>query len=351
MRPDVMVLVRKARADWLRAQCEVAYVRVLMAAQRYADALRREEKYSPDQPRVPAGNPDGGQWTDAGGGEQAGSDIASFQVAQGRAGQGRVSIRVGGLSFETTPLRAVLLSNATNAAEGAVARVREIDPSWRPAPSIRTPQSADEAIRQQQAIELEATARLRELARQGIGGNGGPSLNPPPIGSRGSREGPSTPGYERNISLGRPPPGLPDFLLRKPGEGRLTGDLEGLTKEERAFVDEMAALGNEVEVIGRGPERTPDFRLNGELHERKKLSGVVNETSDGISSAISNRVMNARGQAPNVIIDGRDQRGMTPEIAKRGIDRAYGKDKRSGAKIRSITVLTPNGPVYSPRRE
>jgi hypothetical protein len=25
-------------------------------------------KYSPDQPRVPAGNPDGGQWTDGGGG-------------------------------------------------------------------------------------------------------------------------------------------------------------------------------------------------------------------------------------------------------------------------------------------
>jgi hypothetical protein len=30
------------------------------------DEFRR--KYSPDQPRVPAGNPDGGQWTDAGGG-------------------------------------------------------------------------------------------------------------------------------------------------------------------------------------------------------------------------------------------------------------------------------------------
>jgi len=52
MTSDVMVLVRKARAGWLRAQCEVAYVRVLMAAQRYADVLRREDKYRPDQPRV-----------------------------------------------------------------------------------------------------------------------------------------------------------------------------------------------------------------------------------------------------------------------------------------------------------
>ncbi|OPH83518.1 hypothetical protein [Nitrobacter vulgaris] len=29
-------------------------------------ALQR--KFNPDQPRVPAGNPDGGQWTDGGGG-------------------------------------------------------------------------------------------------------------------------------------------------------------------------------------------------------------------------------------------------------------------------------------------
>ncbi len=27
-----------------------------------------ERRYSPDQPRVPAGNSDGGQWTDGGGG-------------------------------------------------------------------------------------------------------------------------------------------------------------------------------------------------------------------------------------------------------------------------------------------
>jgi hypothetical protein len=31
------------------------------------DLRRFHQKYSPDQPRVPAGNPDGGQWTSAGG--------------------------------------------------------------------------------------------------------------------------------------------------------------------------------------------------------------------------------------------------------------------------------------------
>jgi len=57
---DVMVLVRKARSDWLRAQCEVAYVRVLMAAQRYADALRREDKYSPTSRACPPAIPTAG---------------------------------------------------------------------------------------------------------------------------------------------------------------------------------------------------------------------------------------------------------------------------------------------------
>ena len=31
-------------------------------------------KFHPDQPRVPAGNPDGGQWTDGGGGSRPGSN-------------------------------------------------------------------------------------------------------------------------------------------------------------------------------------------------------------------------------------------------------------------------------------
>ena len=40
----------------------------MLAEVKYELAWRRfQRKYSPDQPRVPAGNPDGGQWTDGGG--------------------------------------------------------------------------------------------------------------------------------------------------------------------------------------------------------------------------------------------------------------------------------------------
>jgi len=44
-----------------------------------------ETKYDPDQPRVPAGNPDGGQWTDAGAGGSGGSSgsVSSSTVGSG----------------------------------------------------------------------------------------------------------------------------------------------------------------------------------------------------------------------------------------------------------------------------
>ena len=46
----------------------------MLAEVKYELAWRRlRHKYSPDQPRMPAGNPDGGQWT-SGGGEGAGRD-------------------------------------------------------------------------------------------------------------------------------------------------------------------------------------------------------------------------------------------------------------------------------------
>jgi len=60
------------------------------------------------------------------------------------------------------------LSNATNAAEAAVSRVRDIDPSWRPRPGLY--ESAEGAISHQIATEAEANARFNELRRDAIPG-------------------------------------------------------------------------------------------------------------------------------------------------------------------------------------
>ena len=42
------VTLRQARADWLRVESEVAYVRVLILGQRYFEALAREQRFNPN---------------------------------------------------------------------------------------------------------------------------------------------------------------------------------------------------------------------------------------------------------------------------------------------------------------
>jgi hypothetical protein len=56
LRPDAYRWIRPDAAGFLKPGTDPREVYPALA-----------RKYSPDQPRVPAGNPDGGQWTDGGG--------------------------------------------------------------------------------------------------------------------------------------------------------------------------------------------------------------------------------------------------------------------------------------------
>ncbi len=49
--------------------------------------------------------------------------------------------------------------------------------------------------------------------------------------------------------------------------------------------------------------------------------------------------MQGRGQASHILVDARNQVGMTKEIAERGIDRAFGADRATGDKIDSIRII------------
>ncbi len=60
--------------------------------------------------------------------------------------------------------------------------------------------------------------------------------------------------------------------------------------------------------------------------------------------------MAARGQSANIIIDARGQAGMTADIAQRAVIRAFGVDNRTGATIQTITIITPQGTFYIPRK-
>jgi ribosomal protein L29 len=55
---------REIEHEALKLKAELASLRFELAM----DALRRKAGFNPQQPRMPAGNPDGGQWAEGGGG-------------------------------------------------------------------------------------------------------------------------------------------------------------------------------------------------------------------------------------------------------------------------------------------
>ncbi len=144
------------------------------------------------------------------------------------------------------------------------------------------------------------------------------------------------------------PEKLPDFLTKKPTPGKITGKLDDVTPDERRFFEEMRDLGNDVEIVPRGTGRTPDVRLNGKPHELKTVSGVKRTDEEGLSSAISSRILDGRGQARDIVVNARGQAGMTRGAAERAIKRALGADEKRG--IDSITIFTPEGPISAGRK-
>jgi hypothetical protein len=143
-----------------------------------------EQKYRSDQPRVPAGSREGGQWTDAGGGGGGGrvgggindhriiSDATpdpvrpGSQYAQRRRG-GTTRVLVNGRQLEATPAQAARLTVVEAQARDAIRRVHALDPNWKPAPSFRD--TVEGEIAAIHAEAREAQARLSDLARVGIG--------------------------------------------------------------------------------------------------------------------------------------------------------------------------------------
>ncbi|BAQ18117.1 hypothetical protein [Methyloceanibacter caenitepidi] len=119
--------------------------------------------FDPNQPRVPAGNPDGGQWTRIGGGSASSSNADEAPVGT-RLAQTRRRNRA--TDAEGT-LAQVTRRDVTEAlARNAIQRVQRLDPGWRPSPSIERRNSIVGQIRRAEENLREAQARLRELEQQ-----------------------------------------------------------------------------------------------------------------------------------------------------------------------------------------
>jgi hypothetical protein len=68
----------QTRMEPLSLRADLAAVRMELAYIELQRALRR--KYDPNQPRVPAGNPDGGRWTSEGGGQGANGEPTDVDI-------------------------------------------------------------------------------------------------------------------------------------------------------------------------------------------------------------------------------------------------------------------------------
>lgn len=184
------------RSLLLELRCELAALRVLLALERLA--LSHKAGFNPAQLRIPAGQPGGGQWTEGDGGDV---------ILIGAQGRGSVSVRVGNRTIDATPGQAARYAVANARADAAAARVREVDPTWQPRPSLSNPNSIESQIRRREGEARDAEARLAELARGRFGDNQGP-----PLDSVGPRAGTGTPSLSPPEAIGsfRSITGMPD---------------------------------------------------------------------------------------------------------------------------------------------
>ncbi|HET7446782.1 MAG TPA: hypothetical protein VFJ49_02510 [Methyloceanibacter sp.] len=130
--------MQESEASW-QTSAALRRIRSLLLANLLEEKLRNLERavkanFNPNQPRVPRGNPDGGQWTGTGGGGGGGRT----RIAQMPRGGGRIRSHAEG-----TPEQEARLVAEEAQAQEAIRRVREIDPNWSPKDSLTDPNSIE----------------------------------------------------------------------------------------------------------------------------------------------------------------------------------------------------------------
>jgi hypothetical protein len=183
-------------------------------------------------------------------------------------------------------------------------------------------------------------------ATQSNGPGNGPATNP-------NAPGGETPVTPENQAPAQQQNQAPATSEKSGTAAQGTQQIPGATPAENAVDQLLMGEGHDVKPNlqegKQGAGRQGDRFVDGKLTEIKTISGVEKTDANSLSAAIANRVMNGRGQAGDIIVDVRQQAGMTEEIAERGVNRAYGADNKTGGKIQSIRVIGKDFDITRPR--
>jgi hypothetical protein len=143
-------------------QLSYRYAAIAVEIRALALFLRLKAGFRPEQPRVPAGSPDGGQWV------AEGDDGRPILVSR-RGPRGAGQVRILGRWQAVTPAQEARLVVSVGRMREALRAVQKREPNWKPTPQVY--ETVEGLIRANEATAQEAMLRALQLRlpRTGIG--------------------------------------------------------------------------------------------------------------------------------------------------------------------------------------
>lgn len=143
-------------------QSSYRYAALAVELRALALSLRLKAGFRPEQPRIPAGNPDGGQWV--------GEGAESRPILVSRRGpRGGGQVRILGRWQTITPAQEARLAVSAGRMQEALRAVHRREPNWKPTPQAY--ETVEGLIRANEVIAQEAMLRALQLRlpRTGLG--------------------------------------------------------------------------------------------------------------------------------------------------------------------------------------
>lgn len=143
-------------------QSSYRYAAITLELRALAFSLRLKAGFRIDQPRIPAGNPGGGQWV-----AEGSSDRPILVSRRGPRGSGQV--RILGRWQAITPAQEARLAVSVGRMREALRAVHRREPNWKPTPQVY--ETIEGLIRANEATVQEAMLRALQLKlpRTGVG--------------------------------------------------------------------------------------------------------------------------------------------------------------------------------------